>query len=110
MIPRPPRSTLFPYTTLFRSGEGITENHQRDRSSRFDADLDMNLKDGNYDRVHSMLLDALKNDRDNPVRIGQLYQLLTARNDTRELYRFHPRIMAWLAARQDGDEIGRAHV
>src|SRR5690554_1338039 len=23
MIPRPPRSTLFPYTTLFRSGGGI---------------------------------------------------------------------------------------
>src|SRR5690554_7301944 len=22
MIPRPPRSTLFPYTTLFRSGDG----------------------------------------------------------------------------------------
>src|SRR5436309_11803960 len=26
MIPRPPRSTLFPYTTLFRSGhEGVAE-------------------------------------------------------------------------------------
>src|SRR5256885_12042698 len=25
MIRRPPRSTLFPYTTLFRSGENITE-------------------------------------------------------------------------------------
>src|SRR5437764_3142238 len=23
MIPRPPRSTLFPYTTLFRSSEGL---------------------------------------------------------------------------------------
>src|SRR5438093_10195036 len=23
MIPRPPRSTLFPYTTLFRSGAGV---------------------------------------------------------------------------------------
>src|SRR5690554_6888911 len=95
------------FASDLQDGEGITENHQRDRSSRFDADLDMNLKDGNYDRVHSMLLDALKNDRDNPVRIGQLYQLLTARNDTRELYRFHPRIMAWLAARQDGDGLNR---
>src|SRR5260221_4616493 len=28
MIRRPPRSTLFPYTTLFRS-EGNTANHQR---------------------------------------------------------------------------------
>src|SRR2546426_4618396 len=25
MIRRPPRSTLFPYTTLFRSGYGLTE-------------------------------------------------------------------------------------
>src|SRR5258707_4499906 len=25
MIRRPPRSTLFPYTTLFRSGQGTTE-------------------------------------------------------------------------------------
>src|SRR3712207_8159071 len=28
MIPRPPRSTLFPYTTLFRSGRGhATQRH-----------------------------------------------------------------------------------
>src|SRR3712207_8682404 len=26
MIRRPPRSTLFPYTTLFRSNEAMTEN------------------------------------------------------------------------------------
>src|SRR3712207_7171872 len=26
MIRRPPRSTLFPYTTLFRSGEGVPEH------------------------------------------------------------------------------------
>src|SRR5690554_4150934 len=74
-----------------------TDQHQRDRSSRFDADLDMNLKDGNYDRVQSMLKEALKRDRTNSTRIGQLYQLLTARNDAEELYRYHPRIMAWLA-------------
>src|SRR5256885_11742116 len=28
MIRRPPRSTLFPYTTLFRSPQGGLENHQ----------------------------------------------------------------------------------
>src|SRR5256885_12208428 len=28
MIRRPPRSTLFPYTTLFRSGINITEKEQ----------------------------------------------------------------------------------
>src|SRR3712207_7283298 len=28
MIRRPPRSTLFPYTTLFRSTSGITKNEE----------------------------------------------------------------------------------
>src|SRR3712207_7618461 len=28
MIRRPPRSTLFPYTTLFRSGEPVQEEHR----------------------------------------------------------------------------------
>lgn len=79
------------------------DQHQRDRSARFDADIDMNLKDGNYDRVESMLKEALKRDRNNPQRIGQLHQLLTARNDVTELYRYHPRILALLADRNDGD-------
>src|SRR5688572_31914817 len=29
MIRRPPRSTLFPYTTLFRSSEGVTLSDRR---------------------------------------------------------------------------------
>lgn len=83
------------------------DQHQRDRSSRFDADLDMNLKDGNYDRVQSMLEEALKRDRTNATRIGQLYQLLTARHDAEALYRYHPRIMAWLAQRHEGDSLNQ---
>src|SRR5687767_15646154 len=31
MIRRPPRSTLFPYTTLFRSGEDLVPDHQQRR-------------------------------------------------------------------------------
>src|SRR3712207_7543919 len=34
MIRRPPRSTLFPYTTLFRSGPGRDERGTRGRSAR----------------------------------------------------------------------------
>lgn len=79
--------------------------HQRDRTARFDADIDINLKDGNYDRVQSMLKEALKRDRDNSLRVGQLYQLLTARNDVAELYRHHPRLLSWLADRNDGEGI-----
>ena len=91
------------FASDIQDAESLADNHQRDRSSRFDADLDMNLKDGNYDRVQSMLKDALKKDRDDPRRLGQLYHLLAARNDTAELYRHHPRLMAWLAQRNDGD-------
>src|SRR2546429_4219285 len=52
MIRRPPRSTLFPYTTLFRSwirgrqvgGKSITWGRQSYRWS--DLDFEANLKDG----------------------------------------------------------------
>src|SRR3712207_6866887 len=39
MIRRPPRSTLFPYTTLFRSEGGIKAEHQavRERAGLFDV-------------------------------------------------------------------------
>jgi len=88
--------------------QGETEEadiQQRDRSTRFDADIDMNLKDGNYDRVQGMLKEALKRNRLDPVRIEQLYQLLVARNDVIELYQFHPRILDWLADRNDSEGI-----
>src|SRR3712207_8257931 len=42
MIRRPPRSTLFPYTTLFRSepqdAEGEDVDHDREPHGRLDAD------------------------------------------------------------------------
>ncbi len=79
------------------------DRHQRDRSARFDADIDMNLKDGNYDRVQSMLKEALKRDRNNGHRLEQLYRLLMARNDLDELYRNHPRLLGWLADTNNGD-------
>jgi len=81
------------------------DGHQRDRSARFDADIDMNLKDGNYDRVQSMLKEALKRDRNNGLRLEQLYRLLMARNDLDELYRYHPRLLGWLADTNNGDGI-----
>src|SRR5689334_24323793 len=34
MIRRPPRSTLFPYTTLFRSGSILTNNHVVENASK----------------------------------------------------------------------------
>src|SRR5207237_4152600 len=37
MIPRPPRSTLFPYTTLFRSQRALTAAARPDQAQQFTA-------------------------------------------------------------------------
>ncbi|HKK56471.1 hypothetical protein [Marinobacter sp.] len=79
------------------------ESQGRDRTRRFDADIDMNLKDGNYDRVESMLKESLKREPANACRLQQLHSLLTARDDRQELYRYHPRLLAMLADSNDGD-------
>src|SRR2546421_8328707 len=45
MIRRPPRSTLFPYTTLFRSRGGGHDGHQR-RSERHQRQADQHDGEG----------------------------------------------------------------
>ncbi|SFL87393.1 tetratricopeptide repeat protein [Marinobacter zhejiangensis] len=75
---------------------------QRDRAPRLDADIDMDLKDGNYDRVQSALISALKRDPDNSHRLEQLYKLLVARNDNAELYRRHVPLLGWLVDHNNG--------
>src|SRR2546422_5087956 len=48
MIRRPPRSTLFPYTTLFRSLLVAPCGHTIDRTGGQDEDLaGLNVRDGN---------------------------------------------------------------
>jgi len=93
------------FASDLQDADDPADNHHRDRSTRFDADIDMNLKDGNYDRVQSMLKEALKKDPHNAQRLGQLFHLLSARNDTADLYRYHPRLLDWLATRNDGDGV-----
>ncbi|WP_372985989.1 hypothetical protein [Marinobacter sp.] len=88
-----------------QDGETLAQAQSRDRTARFDADIDMNLKDGNYDRVQSMLREALIRDPDNALRIAQLYKLLMARRDVPELHRYHVRILNWLANSNDGEAI-----
>src|SRR5688572_32727259 len=43
MIPRPPRSTLFPYTTLFRSASSLI-SHENKYDVKF-VHLDLNVQD-----------------------------------------------------------------
>jgi tetratricopeptide (TPR) repeat protein len=70
----------------------------RDRSRRVDADIDMNVKEGNYNRVASILEEALKRDPANPNRLSQLYQLSLARHDLETLTRHHAKLLRWMVA------------
>src|SRR3712207_8079070 len=59
MIRRPPRSTLFPYTTLFRSIAGLTTAQQRaaalkERSARWQHTLNDGVADLNADIDHDL--------------------------------------------------------
>src|SRR5256884_3232337 len=58
MIRRPPRSTLFPYTTLFRSSESRSEKPSRDASQRTRPDRGRNqessLSRNGYDRSRTI--------------------------------------------------------
>src|SRR3712207_6376933 len=49
MIRRPPRSTLFPYTTLFRSGHGRGHGHDQSHSHSHSHD---EHTDPDQERVH----------------------------------------------------------
>src|SRR3712207_9419381 len=77
MIRRPPRSTLFPYTTLFRSpwliriAHNLAANYYRDRSRRPQTSID---DAGSLSAPHTT--EALVEDREDLARIlGQVERL-----------------------------------
>src|SRR5438045_7291782 len=49
MLPQPPAPTLFPYTTLFRSGGGdVAQNgHMREQIEALEHDADVRARSGN---------------------------------------------------------------
>src|SRR3712207_7799511 len=54
MIRRPPRSTLFPYTTLFRSHQGVDEPHRVALADRLvDEDVLGGVEDRKSTRLNS---------------------------------------------------------
>src|SRR2546430_2860838 len=62
MIRRPPRSTLFPYTTLFRSGAGPNSGdhrQRRDRQYADDSENDEKLEKRERDVVPRPLFDHI---------------------------------------------------
>src|SRR3989454_4306595 len=101
MIRRPPRSTLFPYTTLFRSVvplDQVLENVDR-RLAREHGRLDVLMISGGEPTVYPRLLELLERvlERDivriliNPTgieitRTDELLDFLTRHNDRIEIY------------------------
>src|SRR2546421_6741415 len=66
MIRRPPRSTLFPYTTLFRSGFQLRRPDLRlgvEEQGQHDGPRDPRLPDG--------IAEALRNLRQQGLRVGE---------------------------------------
>src|SRR5690349_23952753 len=55
MIRRPPRSTLFPYTTLFRSRDAAIDPGDRSAGSRGDRRAGAHLRGGRADRKSTRL-------------------------------------------------------
>src|SRR3712207_8050776 len=58
MIRRPPRSTLFPYTTLFRSRDPREPKERRAMEAKLDMVLEQVGRDKNIDK--SVLINALE--------------------------------------------------
>lgn len=84
----------------------VTPEPNRDRSKRLDADMDMALKDGQYGKLQTLLLDGLKRQPQHPDYTERLYRLIRARDDARSLLQQHRRLLPWLVTRGDAEGLG----
>src|SRR5438093_11224001 len=82
MIRRPPRSTLFPYTTLFRSGLGSLELLERDLAAGPRLVLDQHRSEEHTSELQSLtnlvcrlLLEKKKKQKNNHQIKQQIYDL-----------------------------------
>src|SRR5206468_13109311 len=58
-LPRPPRSTLFPYTTLFRSGAGNNRVLKFDKTGKFIKEWGkLGTGPGEFDQPHALAMDS----------------------------------------------------
>src|SRR3712207_7813549 len=97
MIRRPPRSTLFPYTTLFRSDDLISlliaAEEDGDRLSDVElVNLVLNVLVGGVDTTQSQLAHAMRLFADHPDQwalLAERPELVPAAVD--EVLRFEPR-------------------
>src|SRR5260370_13007822 len=85
MIRRPPRSTLFPYTTLFRSNTadsgGLDPHHHRGLDRHLDGDLDGLGRGGLVVGLDGLHRPPPAAGREPETRVGQVTQELARRHD-----------------------------
>src|SRR5260370_28213057 len=67
MIRRPPRSTLFPYTTLFRSGQYFTNDQIKEMTRKVSAEVDLVHQQTQNQRYGSSHIGATAKDISNVV-------------------------------------------
>src|SRR3712207_8869744 len=79
MIRRPPRSTLFPYTTLFRSIDEAKQSYQTDRGT------EINFKDSWKYNIAAYRLDKLLELNMIPVSIERTLPGIRSEEHTSEL-------------------------
>src|SRR5256885_12090520 len=84
MIRRPPRSTLFPYTTLFRSRMGRAVTARRIRPHMVGPVLGVDGRGGGLG-VDRVCLPAVGASPDAPLRVAGLQALLRSEEHTSEL-------------------------
>lgn len=89
------------FASDLQDAETEASDVMRDRSKRLDVDMDMALKDGHYDRLQTLLTDALKRQPLHPGYAEKLYLLIRARQDSASLLQQHRRLLPWLRAKGD---------
>src|SRR5256886_8440778 len=90
MIRRPPRSTLFPYTTLFRSGVEVRLRlHQAERERGIDALGEGDIVDRGRQVGGDIVVRRIVDDRVGTLQLEPRHRQLTARRLERLLERAH---------------------
>ena len=95
------------FAAEIQDGKDTGDGRAYDRNRRWEADLDINLKEGNYDQAQALLEKALKRQPGDDHQVERLYRLTSARDDRKTIRKHHKRFLRWLVKEQDGEGIGR---
>lgn len=94
------------FAAEIQDGDNGPDSQPADRSRRLEADIDIQLKEGNYDQVLALLEQAIKRQPRDDHQVARLYRLIRARDDRRAMRKHYKRILPWLIREQDGENLG----